>query len=88
MIRFLGDNPSCLVPIVNKQIQVLIQSRNYNAVSMCVLSFVNLLYPLEYMFPVIPLLPSYMNSAEQVIKEDNLKKNSQQLSTRNMPSNL
>lgn len=41
-------------------------SRNYNAVSMCVLAIVSLLYPLEYMFPVIPLLPSYMLSAEQV----------------------
>jgi len=25
------------------------------------------LYPLEYMFPVIPLLPTCMSSAEQVI---------------------
>lgn len=47
-------------------IKVVIQSRNYNAVSMCVLSLVHLLYPLEYMFPVIPLLPAYMPSAEQV----------------------
>ncbi|KAK6034868.1 hypothetical protein COOONC_27625 [Cooperia oncophora] len=34
---------------------------------MCVLSFVHLLYPLEYMFPVIPLLPAYMPSAEQLL---------------------
>lgn len=33
---------------------------------MCVLALVKLLYPLEYMFPVIPLLPAYMDGAEQV----------------------
>ncbi|CAJ0563972.1 unnamed protein product, partial [Mesorhabditis spiculigera] len=47
--------------------KVVLQSRNYNAVSMCVLSFVALLYPLEYMFPVIPLLPAYMQSAEHLL---------------------
>uniref|UniRef100_A0A183DAC4 MAP kinase-activating death domain protein n=1 Tax=Gongylonema pulchrum TaxID=637853 RepID=A0A183DAC4_9BILA len=44
-----------------------LQSRNYNAVSMCVLAMVALMYPLEYMFPVIPLLPSFMPSAEQLL---------------------
>ncbi|CAJ0938342.1 unnamed protein product, partial [Mesorhabditis belari] len=47
--------------------KVVLQSRNYNAVSMCVLSLVALLYPLEYMFPVIPLLPAYMQSAEHLL---------------------
>jgi hypothetical protein len=47
--------------------KVVLQSRNYNAVSMCVLSLVALMYPLEYMFPVIPLLPTFMNSAEQLL---------------------
>ncbi|EPB80004.1 DENN domain protein [Ancylostoma ceylanicum] len=58
------------VPVPGKtkvQLEVVIQSRNYNAVSMCVLSLVHLLYPLEYMFPVIPLLPAYMPSAEQLL---------------------
>jgi hypothetical protein len=36
---------------------------------MSVLAFVALLYPLEYMFPVIPLLPTCMTGAEQVDKE-------------------
>lgn len=31
------------------------------------------MYPLEYMFPVIPLLPAFMQSAEQVIEIYNLK---------------
>uniref|UniRef100_A0A7E4W4U7 MAP kinase-activating death domain protein n=1 Tax=Panagrellus redivivus TaxID=6233 RepID=A0A7E4W4U7_PANRE len=46
--------------------KVVLQSRNYNAVSMCVMALVALMYPLEYMFPVIPLLPVYMPSAEQL----------------------
>lgn len=33
---------------------------------MCVMALVSLMYPLEYMFPVIPLLPDFMPSAEQV----------------------
>lgn len=47
--------------------QVILQSRDYNALSMSVLAFVAMIYPLEYMFPVIPLLPTCMASAEQVI---------------------
>lgn len=46
--------------------QVVMQSRDYNALSMSVMAFVAMLYPLEYMFPVIPLLPTCMSSAEQV----------------------
>ena len=33
---------------------------------MTILAMSSLLYPLEYMFPVIPLLPSCMSNAEQV----------------------
>ncbi|XP_053663082.1 MAP kinase-activating death domain protein [Anopheles marshallii] len=47
--------------------KVIIQSRNYNALSMSVMAFVHLIYPLEYMFPVIPLLPTCMGSAEQLL---------------------
>ncbi|XP_018911979.1 MAP kinase-activating death domain protein isoform X1 [Bemisia tabaci] len=47
--------------------KLVIQSKNYNALSMCVMSFVALIYPLEYMFPVIPLLPSCMACAEQLL---------------------
>lgn len=46
--------------------KVVLQSRDYNALSMSVMAFVTMIYPLEYMFPVIPLLPSCMSSAEQV----------------------
>lgn len=47
--------------------KVAVQSKDYNALSMSVMAFVTMLYPLEYMFPVIPLLPSCMSSAEQLL---------------------
>ncbi|XP_026526996.1 MAP kinase-activating death domain protein isoform X8 [Notechis scutatus] len=47
--------------------KVVLQSRDYNALSMSVMAFVSLIYPLEYMFPVIPLLPTCMASAEQLL---------------------
>lgn len=47
--------------------KVLFQSRDYNALSMSVISFVTMIYPLEYMFPVIPLLPTCMSCAEQLL---------------------
>ncbi|KAM9410071.1 LOW QUALITY PROTEIN: MAP kinase-activating death domain protein [Pholidichthys leucotaenia] len=53
---------SC-VPLEHK---VILQSR-YNALSMSVMAFVAMIYPLEYMFPVIPLLPTCMASAEQLL---------------------
>ncbi|CAI9607024.1 unnamed protein product [Staurois parvus] len=34
---------------------------------MSVMAFVSMIYPLEYMFPVIPLLPTCMASAEQLL---------------------
>lgn len=54
--------------------QVILQSRDYNALSMSVMAFVAMIYPLEYMFPVIPLLPTCMASAEQVINAPPLQK--------------
>ena len=50
------------------------QSRDYNALTMSVMAFVSMLYPMEYMFPVIPLLPTCMSSAEQVRQWKNTKK--------------
>jgi hypothetical protein len=38
---------------------------------MSIMAFVYLLYPLEYMFPIIPLLPMCMNDTEQVSKNFN-----------------
>ncbi|KAM8721000.1 hypothetical protein ACLKA7_006953 [Drosophila subpalustris] len=53
-----------LIILENK---VLFQSRDYNALSMSVMAFVTMLYPLEYMFPVIPLLPTCLSCAEQLL---------------------
>lgn len=53
-----------LILLENK---VVLQSRDYNALSMSVMAFVTMIYPLEYMFPVIPLLPTCMNCAEQLL---------------------
>ncbi|KAG8190369.1 hypothetical protein JTE90_022014 [Oedothorax gibbosus] len=47
--------------------KLLMQSRDYNALTMSVMAFVTMIYPLEYMFPVIPLLPTCMNGAEQLL---------------------
>ncbi|XP_073996567.1 rab3 GDP-GTP exchange factor isoform X5 [Rhodnius prolixus] len=47
--------------------KLVLQSRDYNALSMSVMAFITLIYPLEYMFPVIPLLPTCMNCAEQLL---------------------
>ncbi|XP_038213188.1 MAP kinase-activating death domain protein isoform X10 [Zerene cesonia] len=53
-----------LILLENK---VVVQSRDYNALSMSVMALVSMLYPLEYMFPAIPLLPSCMSCAEQLL---------------------
>ncbi|VDN56295.1 unnamed protein product [Dracunculus medinensis] len=67
-LELLGiDTAVKVLAAVMLEYKVVLISRNYNAVSMCVLAIVSLLYPLEYMFPVIPLLPSYMLSAEQLL---------------------
>ena len=46
---------------------MVVQSRDYNALTMSVMALTSLLYPLEYMFPIIPLLPTCMNNAEQLL---------------------
>ncbi|MCP9265477.1 MAP kinase-activating death domain protein [Dirofilaria immitis] len=67
-LELLGiDTVMKVMAAIMLESKVVLQSRNYNAVSMCVLALVVLMYPLEYMFPVIPLLPSFMPSAEQLL---------------------
>ncbi|BFG03000.1 MAP kinase-activating death domain protein [Drosophila madeirensis] len=53
--------------LIMQENKVLFQSRDYNALSMSVMAFVTMLYPLEYMFPVIPLLPTCLSCAEQLL---------------------
>ncbi|KAG5452413.1 MAP kinase-activating death domain protein, variant 3 [Clonorchis sinensis] len=47
--------------------KVVLQSSDYNKLSICVLALTALLYPLQYMFPIIPLLPPCMPDAEQLL---------------------
>ncbi|EDS34049.1 map-kinase activating death domain protein [Culex quinquefasciatus] len=57
---------TCLkvLTLILLEYKIIIQSRDYNALSMSVMALVYLIYPLEYMFPVIPMLPTCMASAE------------------------
>ncbi|KAK9877674.1 hypothetical protein WA026_019345 [Henosepilachna vigintioctopunctata] len=67
-LELLGVD-TCLkvLTIILLENKIIFQSRDYNALSMSVMAFVTMLYPLEYMFPVIPLLPTCMNCAEQLL---------------------
>ncbi|KAM3172720.1 hypothetical protein ACTXT7_013954 [Hymenolepis weldensis] len=47
--------------------KVLLKSKDYNALTMCILALTNMLYPLQYMFPVIPLLPTSLPNADQIL---------------------
>ena len=67
-LELLGVN-QCLkvLTCILLEKKVLVISRDYNALTMSVLALVSMLYPLEYMFPVIPLLPCLMPSSEQIL---------------------
>ncbi|CAG7683786.1 unnamed protein product [Allacma fusca] len=67
-LELLGVD-SCLqvLTLILLECKVVIQSRDYSALSMSVMALVTMLYPLEYMFPVIPLLPTCMSCAEQLL---------------------
>merc|ERR1711923_74030 len=47
--------------------KVIIHSRDLNSPSLSILSLTNLLYPLQYMFPMIPILPTSMPGSEQLL---------------------
>ena len=66
-IELLGvDNFIKVLTLIVLENKIIFQSRNYNALSMSIMAFVTMIYPLEYMFPIIPLLPTSMSDAEQV----------------------
>ncbi|XP_043192197.1 MAP kinase-activating death domain protein-like isoform X2 [Amphibalanus amphitrite] len=56
-----------VLTLIILEYKLVIQSRDYNALTMSVMAFVALIYPLEYMFPVIPMLPTCMSCAEQLL---------------------
>ena len=47
--------------------KVVLQSHDYSALSFSILSLTRLIYPLEYVFPIIPILPPSMTGAEQLL---------------------
>ncbi|KAF5401599.1 hypothetical protein PHET_05016, partial [Paragonimus heterotremus] len=47
--------------------KVILQSRDYNALTMSVMALTAMLYPLQYMFPAIPLLPTSLEGAENLL---------------------
>ncbi|XP_018646720.1 map-kinase activating death domain protein,putative [Schistosoma mansoni] len=47
--------------------KVVLQSRDYNALTMSVMAFTAMLYPLQYMFPAIPLLPNSLKGGENLL---------------------
>lgn len=67
-LELLGvDTCLMVLSLILLEHKVVFQSRDYNALTMSVISMVHMLYPLEYMFPVIPLLPTCMQQAEQLL---------------------
>lgn len=47
--------------------KIILHSRSYEFVSQCVMTIQGLLYPLQYLFPVIPLLPTCLPNAENLL---------------------
>ena len=47
--------------------KIVVQSHDYSALSFSILSLTRLIYPLDYVFPIIPLLPPVMNGAETLL---------------------
>ncbi|KAL5113019.1 MAP kinase-activating death domain protein [Taenia crassiceps] len=48
--------------------KVVLESSHHDRLTTCVLAFTALCYPLQYLFTVIPLLPSSLKGAEQLLQ--------------------
>ncbi|VDO03543.1 unnamed protein product [Rodentolepis nana] len=48
--------------------KVVLESSHHDRLTTCVLAFTALCYPLQYLFTVIPLLPSSLKGAEQILQ--------------------
>ncbi|XP_069988793.1 MAP kinase-activating death domain protein isoform X4 [Penaeus vannamei] len=67
-LELLGvDSCITVLELIMLEQKLVLQSRDNNALSMSVLAFVAMIYPLEYMFPIIPLLPTCMSCSEQLL---------------------
>ena len=56
-----------VVTLVLLERKVILHSRDLNALSISILSLTSLIYPLQYMFPIIPILPTSMPGSEQLL---------------------
>ena len=59
-----------MISLILLECKVVLQSRDINSLTLCVLALTNLIYPLQYMFPVIPILPTSMQ-VPTIITNDN-----------------
>ena len=67
-LELLGVDLSLqVITLIMLERKVIIHSRDLNALSLSILSLTNLLYPLQYMFPMIPILPTSMPGSEQLL---------------------
>ena len=56
-----------VISLILLECKVVLQSRDINSLSLSVLALTHLIYPLQYMFPVIPILPTSMPGSEQLL---------------------
>ncbi|XP_025417158.1 MAP kinase-activating death domain protein isoform X2 [Sipha flava] len=68
-LELLGvDTCLYVLTIILLENKVVFQSKDYNALSMSVMALVALMYPLQYMFTVIPLLPTSLPKSEMLFE--------------------
>ena len=56
-----------MITLILLECKVVVQSRDVNSLSLSVLALTHLIYPLQYMFPVIPILPTSMQVNSNMI---------------------
>ena len=56
-----------VITLILLECKVVVQSRDVNSLSLSVLALTHLIYPLQYMFPVIPILPTSMQVNSNII---------------------
>ncbi|XP_050426755.1 MAP kinase-activating death domain protein isoform X2 [Adelges cooleyi] len=68
-LELLGiDTCLYVLTIIMLENKVVFQSKDYNALSMSVMALITLMYPLQYMFTVIPLLPTSLPKSEMLFE--------------------
>ncbi|XP_050064071.1 MAP kinase-activating death domain protein isoform X5 [Aphis gossypii] len=68
-LELLGvDTCLYVLTIILLESKVVFQSKDYNALTMSVMALVALMYPLQYMFTVIPLLPTSLPKSEMLFE--------------------